>query len=299
LSPYEADSVQVVLDETDSGTWYDFDDEYIHIRNVELNCDTYDRDIIYHEYGHFIEDIFQFFDQAYGPHDWHDIINPKLAATEGFATFTSCQFRNNILQNDSYNNFVDTFWVNAENGCCGYSGSVNYIMGSANNYGDSCEASVCGILWDISDNDNDDYSTYQWPREPFPNDSNPDGVADTLFCSPDNILEVLLHRKIDNEYPDNIGQFWEAWFQSPSKGHAKAMRDIWYEHGCVVCGDVNEDGAINTGDAVYIISYVFKGGPAPVPLSSCNCNSDDYECNVGDAVYLVNYIFRGGPPPCP
>ena len=31
-----------------------------------------------------------------------------------------------------------------------------------------------------------------------------------------------------------------------------------------VCGDINNDGDVNVADAVYIINYVFKGGPAPV-----------------------------------
>jgi DNA-binding beta-propeller fold protein YncE len=63
------------------------------------------------------------------------------------------------------------------------------------------------------------------------------------------------------------------------------------------CGDANSDKQINVGDAVFLISYVFKGGPAPDPLEAgdANCDSD---INVGDAVYLINYVFKGGPEPC-
>ncbi len=62
-------------------------------------------------------------------------------------------------------------------------------------------------------------------------------------------------------------------------------------------GDANGDRLVNIGDAVYVISYIFRGGPPPQPLEAgdANCN---HAINVGDAVYLVNYIFRGGPPPC-
>ena len=28
-------------------------------------------------------------------------------------------------------------------------------------------------------------------------------------------------------------------------------------------GDVNCDGAVNVGDAVYLINYIFKNGPPP------------------------------------
>ena len=66
--------------------------------------------------------------------------------------------------------------------------------------------------------------------------------------------------------------------------------------GGFVAGDANCDGDPNVGDAVYIINYVFKGGPAPIPYLAGNANGDA-EVNVGDAVYMINYIFKGGPPP--
>ena len=34
----------------------------------------------------------------------------------------------------------------------------------------------------------------------------------------------------------------------------------------VACGDANADGSINTGDAVYLINYIFRGGPPPVTV---------------------------------
>ncbi len=64
----------------------------------------------------------------------------------------------------------------------------------------------------------------------------------------------------------------------------------------VLVGDANGDDVINIGDAVYIINYVFRGGPAPIPIEAADVNCDG-KINVGDAVYLVNYIFRGGPAP--
>lgn len=64
-----------------------------------------------------------------------------------------------------------------------------------------------------------------------------------------------------------------------------------------VCGNANGDGQLNIGDAVYLISYIFRGGPAPVPLGAGDGTCDG-RINVGDAVYLVAYVFRGGPAPC-
>ncbi|MCK5125727.1 MAG: thrombospondin type 3 repeat-containing protein [candidate division Zixibacteria bacterium] len=62
------------------------------------------------------------------------------------------------------------------------------------------------------------------------------------------------------------------------------------------CGDANGDDMVNVGDAVFIINYAFKGGPAPEPVESGDANGDS-ECNVGDAVYIINYAFKGGPEP--
>lgn len=64
-----------------------------------------------------------------------------------------------------------------------------------------------------------------------------------------------------------------------------------------ICGNANGDGAVNVGDAVYLINRVFKGGPAPNPEASGDANCDG-KVNVGDAVYLINRVFKGGPAPC-
>jgi hypothetical protein len=62
------------------------------------------------------------------------------------------------------------------------------------------------------------------------------------------------------------------------------------------CGDANGDENISVGDAVFLISYIFKGGPAPDPLCIGETN-DDGGINIADVVYLISYIFKGGPPP--
>jgi len=63
-------------------------------------------------------------------------------------------------------------------------------------------------------------------------------------------------------------------------------------------GDANNDRQVNVGDAVYLISYIFKGGPPPVPYPICSGDANgDCQCNVGDAVYIISYVFKGGPAP--
>ena len=64
-----------------------------------------------------------------------------------------------------------------------------------------------------------------------------------------------------------------------------------------VCGDANGDAVVDIADAVYLINYMFKGGPAPAPLDAGDANCDSV-IDIADAVYLINYMFKGGPAPC-
>jgi len=111
--------------------------------------------------------------------------------------------------------------------------------------------------------------------------------------------------------PSNSGDTVEAFHTWSSVGtHTVAykVKDIWEAESpwsdpseimLVARGDANGDGMANVGDAVFLISYIFKGGPAPVPLAAGDANCDG-QTNVGDAVYLIAYIFKGGPEPgCP
>jgi hypothetical protein len=59
------------------------------------------------------------------------------------------------------------------------------------------------------------------------------------------------------------------------------------------CGDADSDEGINVADVVYLINYIFKGGPAPEPLCKGDADADG-AVNIADAVFLINYIFKGG-----
>jgi hypothetical protein len=66
----------------------------------------------------------------------------------------------------------------------------------------------------------------------------------------------------------------------------------------VVCGDVNNSGVVELGDVVYLISYLYKAGPAPVPLCVGDVNNSD-AVELGDVVYLISYLYKAGPAPDP
>jgi hypothetical protein len=70
--------------------------------------------------------------------------------------------------------------------------------------------------------------------------------------------------------------------------------------GCTACGDADSSGGIDISDAVFLIQFIFQGGPAP---ADCNYTFGMGDADgsggvdISDAVYLIQYIFQGGPAP--
>ncbi|TFH65458.1 MAG: hypothetical protein E4G91_02430 [Candidatus Zixiibacteriota bacterium] len=61
-------------------------------------------------------------------------------------------------------------------------------------------------------------------------------------------------------------------------------------------GDADGNLFVDISYAVYLISYIFSSGPAPVPLASGDVDGSG-SVDISDTVYLLNYIFSGGAPP--
>jgi hypothetical protein len=62
------------------------------------------------------------------------------------------------------------------------------------------------------------------------------------------------------------------------------------------------DGAVDISDLVYLIDYMFRGGPEPACFEEADVNGDQAEpLEISDLIYLIDYMYRGGPPPlsCP
>ena len=64
-----------------------------------------------------------------------------------------------------------------------------------------------------------------------------------------------------------------------------------------IIGDCDNSGFISISDAVFLIGYIFAGGPAPNPLYVGDVDCDAL-ITISDVVYIINYIFAGGPAPC-
>jgi hypothetical protein len=79
---------------------------------------------------------------------------------------------------------------------------------------------------------------------------------------------------------------------------ARAIVTREKSHGIpVICGDCNEDGVVNLGDIVCMITYTYKDGAISCPISRVDVNSSGGLPGLGDVVYLISYVYRGGPAP--
>ncbi|MCB2229104.1 hypothetical protein KQH82_00170 [bacterium] len=63
-----------------------------------------------------------------------------------------------------------------------------------------------------------------------------------------------------------------------------------------LAGNVNGVGGIDLSDLIYLVNYLFGGGPPPPCPSSANINGTG-GVDLSDLIYLVNYLFSGGPAP--
>ncbi len=144
-------------------------------------------------------------------------------------------------------------------------------------------------------------------------------LAQVTFTDPDNNTAVWRHAYIDNTLHDMTacekdylnGTLFEATVEVDSTGWydyyyefsdgveivTTDIDSVYVEVPTYVPGDADGSGAVDIDDVVYLIQYIFSGGPAPDPLES-----GDADCSglidIDDVVYLIQYIFNSGPPPC-
>jgi hypothetical protein len=53
---------------------------------------------------------------------------------------------------------------------------------------------------------------------------------------------------------------------------------------------------VDLGDAIFLLNYLFQGGPAPNCDDACDFD-DDADLGIPDAVGILNYQFLGGAAP--
>jgi hypothetical protein len=71
----------------------------------------------------------------------------------------------------------------------------------------------------------------------------------------------------------------------------QALSDMGIDMGC---GDICADNRVTVGDAVFVVNYLFRGGPAPGVMNHADVDGSGL-VDLADAIYLVNFLFRDGP----
>jgi hypothetical protein len=107
----------------------------------DVDTDEYDQPVILHEFGHFVMDSVSRDDSPGGPHAFGELVDMRLALSEGFATaFAASMARDSLL--------IDSFGPGQ-----GESGFFDIGLDFPVNEGWYSEASVQELIWDISDFD--------------------------------------------------------------------------------------------------------------------------------------------------
>jgi len=113
---------------------------------------------------------------------------------------------------------------------------------------------------------------------------------------------ALIWDETDNfKYPDADRPPYVGVPDSCLEASSKLLFQIDLQNGFAtnfaICGNADGSQSVDISDAVYLIAYIFSGGPAPNPIAA-----GDTDCSgtvdISDAVLLVSYIFGGGPAPC-
>ncbi|MDD4051877.1 MAG: CARDB domain-containing protein, partial [candidate division Zixibacteria bacterium] len=210
--------------------------------------DVFDEYAILHEYGHFLADSFSFFCVGSGTHSWHTRSTDTLAASEAFAHLWPAVVTDNSIEKNYYHGFAYYYSKNLENGEYGINGN---IAGSPNDLGPDCEGTVAGVLWDLYDDDDDDYTMW---KPGSPGVGQPDGIWDSLDNAMTNILECLTRRNTGaGHHPLNIYEFWNVWFQSPTLDNNQKLWGVYREHGTGLEMDIvppTGSVVINSGDSI-------------------------------------------------
>lgn len=90
-----------------------------------------------------------------------------------------------------------------------------------------------------------------------------------------------------------VGLIWDSW-------GLRSRVPTWPESECNIRGDIDHNGTgPDIGDLVYLVNYMFNGGPPPPVMEEADIDGNGTGPDIGDLVYLVNYMFNGGPAPIP
>lgn len=123
------------------GSFYSDRTKTITILGWLNDTDEYDEHVVAHEWGHYFQDAFSRDDSIGGPHSGSDILDIRVAFSEGFGNAFSAMVLGDPLYRDSQG-LTAGFSMDIERNSCTNNGWYN-------------ECSVQSVLYDFYDTDND------------------------------------------------------------------------------------------------------------------------------------------------
>ncbi len=137
----------------------------------------------------------------------------------------------------------------------------------------------------------------QWPTSttianacPTHGDINQDGYVDFVYPFIDKL--VFANLEGCDYYPSE-----SPWPMRRGNRRQNATAPLASEF-TIECGDINgSGGSTNIADLVYMVDYMFIGGPEPPSMEMADVDGSGGGLDIADLVYLVDYMFNQGPPP--
>ena len=123
---------------------------------------------------------------------------------------------------------------------------------------------------------------------------------DSLFGS------ILFSTIVDTNFATVTGQdlirgdyYWRVKGFKISTGDSTIYSTGKFFSKIFKCGDANSDTKINLLDVSFIINYLYRSGPEPIPLEAADVDHSG-KINLLDVSYIISYLYRGGAAPnCP
>ncbi len=174
---------------------------------------------------------------------------------------------------------------------------TNEEFADFSNYGTYIDVCAPGV--DVYSSTAGEYNWGTWSGTSFAAPFVTAGCVLTLSEAPDMTIRSMVHHvRATARRELNWG-----FVQAPDERYGNGCINIFgmvstaTVEDDILCGDADGNGAVNPGDAHYIVRFVFKNGAPPVSMNAADVNCD-MSVNEADATYLLNYLMKNGLPPC-
>jgi len=147
----------------------------------------------------------------------------------------------------------------------------------------------CNIYWSVQAQDGS-YMRSAWAVERLLR-ADPDGDGIGYAC--DNCPEDFNAVQSDID-EDGLGDICDNCSEDFNPEQADLDEDGIGDVCDYLCGDSNNNGAIDILDVLFIINYLYKDGPASDPAGAMDVDNN-LAINLFDITLFINYLYRNGP----